>query len=51
MCLACNTCEHASTAFLPFYLMFGRQAKIPLDIIYESPTTHTVTPSKQANKL
>ena len=51
ICFAYNTCEHASTGFLSFYLMFGRQAKVLLDIIYGSLTTPIVTPSEYANEL
>ena len=51
ICFAYSTCEHTSTGFAPFYLMFGRQAKIPLDIVYGSPNTAVVTPSQYASKL
>ena len=32
ICFAYTTCEHVSTGFSPFNLMFGWQAKIPLDM-------------------
>ena len=34
ICMAYKSSIQASTGFTPFYLMFGRQAKLPVDIIY-----------------
>ena len=33
LAFAYNTAEHATTKFSPFYLVYGRQPKIPLDLI------------------
>ena len=33
LAFAYNTGEHATTKFSPFYLVYGRQPKIPLDLI------------------
>ena len=34
VCMAYNTNNQSSTGFLPFYLMFGWQAKLLIDLIY-----------------
>ena len=46
-----NTSEHVSIGFTPFYLMFGRQVRIPLDEMYGLPPGKSKTCCQYVSNL
>lgn len=50
VCFAFNTSVHSTTRFTPFYLMFGQQAVLPVDLMF-GPVQRSVEPSEYAAHL
>eukprot|EP00731_Ephydatia_muelleri_P007396 Em0003g1644a len=47
MCMAYNTSVHQSTGFSPFFQLFGRQARLPVDLMEEMTTKEYVRNLRQ----
>ena len=51
VCLAYTTSVHATTGHTPFFLMFGRQAQLPVDPVFKTDKAPSVSSSEYALEL
>ena len=51
VCLAYNSSSHSTIGFSPFFLMFGHEVKLPVDLMYGSNPQEQTTAIEYVQKL